>query len=312
MKLFIGGRGPSAIAAVTAMFLASVAMAGPIRGDAEITDGSAELVELHFADTSSPVLINEMSTVNGGQKGTVLGQVAVIGTSDGYFNLAAFGQATHAHESRFQFSESITNPSAIAQALSADFLINAGKLVTTVFESVPGAGEFLEAGYEITMSFAGAVVFHSSALLRQIGIFDSDTSASLTTFGTRLGGPMTHPLIGAPDRYQYAWADYIGTLDLGVLGAGESGLFEYDVRTYVRAEFASCGSNGCGSTLASIGDPLSFKSDPDDTSSIGGKGTFTFSAPQTAELTAVPEPGTLALFLTGLLAAGVMRRNRIA
>lgn len=313
MTLLVAARRRALAAVLTAASLSSAALAGPILGTAKLTDGSDGTFAKMYTADRSPVSISRFADVPG--TSTLLGQVVVKGTSDGYFNLGAQGQATHEHESRFQFSETVTNTSGIAQALSAAFLLNAGKLMTTVFEAVPKGSEFLEAGYSISMSFAGAVVFQSRALLRQIGVFGTNTTRAIfTKFGTDLGGTLTHPMTGAPDRFLYEWSDYRGTLDLGVLDAGESARFEYDVRSYVRADFASCGGVGCGGTLSSIGDPMNFRSDPNDTSSIGGLHTFNFTpavpAGAAAPRVAVPEPGTLGLLITGLLAIGAARRKR--
>ena len=313
MKLFYSRRRLGVLVTAMASFSSPAAIAGPVLATAEITDGSTGSVDLSFTDDDSPVSIRELSTLPG--INTVLGQVIVTGTSDGEFNLGVLGQATHEHEARFQYAETIVNSTSVAQAISMEFLINAGKLVTTVFESVPGVNEFLEAGYQITMRFADAIVFQSNALLRQIGVGSSDTTATFSTGGTSLGGTFSNPQTGAPDRFEYVWDDYIGLLDLGVLDAGESGLFEYDVRTFVSAEFADCGSVGCGSTVSSIGDPLNWRADPADTSSIGSLSSFVMT-PATAPIapttrTAVPEPGTLGLFLAGLMAIAGLRRRGV-
>lgn len=287
-------------------FLASTeANAGAIIGTAHLSNGSLGTIDLNFTDNTAPVMIDETSTISGGLFGTILGQVKVNGTADGIFNLGVrFGQSTHDHESRFQFSEMITNTGATDQLFSMDFLINAGQLQTTVFETPPQAGEFLEAGYVISISFDGTSLFQSSALLHQVGVPNSSaTNASVTLGGTSLGGVLTHPQTGAPDTFLFTWEAFTDTIDLGVLAAGGSGLLEYDVRTFVRAEFTGSG----GQTGASIGDPFNISGDPNDNnSSVGGPNSIS-STP----VTAIPEPTTLALIGLGLAGISAARRRKI-
>ena len=257
---------------------------------------------MRYSDRSGPVSINESSSVNGpGTVGTTLGQVEVFGLDNGFFSVSEFGQGTHENESRFQFTDVITNTATTDQQFSMDFLINAGQLETRVYESVPRTGEFLEAGYGISISFGGSTLFESGALLRQVGVGVFDTSANLSQSGTSLGGVLTNPQTGAPDTFLYSWDAFAGTLDLGLLTAGASETLAYNILTFGNGVFSSCGS-GCGATRASIGDPL-------NVSSIGGPDTIS-SMP----VAAVPEPETYALMLTGLGIMGwaVRRKKKLA
>lgn len=120
------------------------------------------------------------------------------------------------------------------------FIINAGRLQTIVREDPPVPGEFLEAGYEITIDFNGSTLFHSSVLLSQVDAGNGiDTLASVVENGTSLGGVLTNPRTGAPDEFVFEWDAYTGTLDLGQLQAGETALLEYEVRTFVRSSSAA-------------------------------------------------------------------------
>ena len=287
------------ITAVMALAMPVVTNAAVVEGTARISGGPNTL-DLQYSDNTGPVSINESSSINGpGTTGTTLGLVSVTGSDNGFFTLSEFGQGTHENESRFQFTEVITNTAATDQLFSMDFLINAGQLRTTVYETVPQAGEFLEAGYGISISFGGATLFESGALLRQEGgPGDFDTFATLSQSGTSLGGVLTNPQTGAPDTFLYSWDAFAGSLELGLLAAGASGILEYDIVTFGSGIFASCGS-GCGATQASIGDPL-------NVSSIGGPDSIT-SAPPVAP---VPEPEIYAMMLSGIGIMGWVARRR--
>jgi hypothetical protein len=78
------------------------------------------------------------------------------------------------------------------------------------------------------------------------------------------------------------------------LGPGASATLEYDIRAFGNGLTTSCGS-GCGSTHASIGDPLHL-------SAVGG--------PDTISAAPVPEPETCALMLLGLGALALTARRR--
>jgi len=247
----------------------TTAAAVEIGATANLTNGSLSSIDLSFADNTSQtpgtVTINEFTSVTGSGSGTVLGQAIVNGDTNGLFDLSVFGQEIHAHESGFQFTDTITNTAAVPQALTMDFLINAGELETIVREAPPAPGEFLDAGYEVVISFMGVTVFESRVSLRHEADPSGTASvALLSQSGTDLGGQLTPVSTRSRDEYSYTWGPYTETLNLGVLGAGQAGVLEYAVRTFV--ETNSVGN----STRASIGDPF-------NVSWIGGEGTFGFS-----------------------------------
>jgi hypothetical protein len=273
------------------LFGGSAAQAATVAGTADIT-GASNLPNLQFSDTSSPVLINQFAAVSS-TNNTVLGIVNVTGADNGTFTLYELGQVTHSNDARFHFSEVITNSAAFDQQFQMNFLINAGMLQTRVYETVPPAGQYLNSGYEITISFGGTTLFSSSALLDQVRASDTTTTATLTQNGTSLGGVLDHYELGAPDSWQYAWNAYSGVLNLGLLAAGASATLEYDARVFGQG---NC-SYSCGSTTASIGDPS-------HVSSIGGPGTIIASPG------AVPEPETYAMLLGGLGLLGWVGRRR--
>jgi hypothetical protein len=193
-----------------------------------------------------------------------------------------------------------------------NFLISAGALETIAREIPPRAGvdADLQAGYNIAIRAGANTLFESAATLRMIGDWPNTftTTSSLTLSGVDLGGVLTHPQTGAPDRWLYEWGDFMGSVELGVLNPGESLMIDYDVSTFVIAGIDKCATSDCAAR-ASIGDPFEVNGNiPDNAmSSIGGASTISSSP---ADPTAVPEPGTLPLFALSLLALGLCRRSR--
>jgi hypothetical protein len=275
------------------LLAASVAQAATVSGTAQITGGPNAL-NLQYSDNTSPVVINEVTSIFGPSAGgTVLGVVNVTGADDGTFRLYQYGQGTHANESRFHFSETVTNSAVFDQQFRLNFRVDAGALETSVHEIVPKPGEYLEAGYQMSISFGGTSLFTSGARLRQVGTSDTTTMATLSQSGSSFDGVLEQTQFGAPDTWHYVWNAHAGTLDLGVLAAGASATLEYDAVAFGSGIF--CGA-GCGHTMASIGDPSHL-------SSIGGPGTIVASA------AAVPEPDMVALMLAGLVLLGFAARR---
>ena len=251
--------------------------------------------DINPASSTDPVAISESASFKGlGQTGTTLGVVNVEGFDNGFFSLSTFGQGNHLNESAFRFSEVITNSSAQALQFNMDFLISAGQLKTQAYEVTQQGNEFLEATYGISIGFAGTELFQSSATLRQVaGIDDSSTTSSLGQIGTTLGGSFTQGNLAT-----YSWDAFNGNLILGILNAGESGLLEYSIFTRGSGQFDMCGSSGCGSTRASIGDPINL-------SSIGAQDDIAGVPVRT-----VPEPPIFLLLFTGLLGLMISRGRR--
>ena len=64
-----------------------------------------------FTDNTSPVQIFEFLPISG-TNNTVLGIVSVNGDDSGSFSLGSFGQKAFSNESKFSFSDTITNTGA--------------------------------------------------------------------------------------------------------------------------------------------------------------------------------------------------------
>lgn len=303
------------LAVVAALGLTTVSSpafaAALVMGEASLSGQFVPLTA--FTDNSSPVQISQSSTIMGTPTGTVLGQVKVNGTDGGFFTLGSFGQKAFDHESKFSFSDTITNSGPSAAAFKMDFLISAGALETIAREIPPRAGSdaTLQAGYSISIRAGANTVFQSAATLFMMGDWPSsfNTTSSLVQSGVDLGGVLSHPDLGAPDRWLYQWGDFMGSVDLGVLASGQSVMIEYDARTFVTAGVDKCATSDCAAR-ASIGDPFDVYDTIDNNtqSSIGGEGTISGGP----AVVSVVEPGTLALFGLGLAGLGFARRRKAA
>lgn len=272
-----------------------------IVGEVDVNESFSDISP---AASTDPVSISELASIRGvGQSGTLLGVVQVNGFDNGLFSVSTRGQANNLNESSFRFSETITNSSAISQLFSMNFEISAGLLRTSVSEVPPVDDEFIQAEYSISISFNGASLFESGAVLRQVSAGNGvDTIESLSLTGASLNGELTNPQTGAPDTFIYSWDDYQGNLDLGVLGAGESGLLVYEILTRTSGQFDQCGSSGCGNTQASIGDPLNL-------SSIGFPDDIT-STPAIETPSPIPVPPAFLLMSTGLIGIFLTARRK--
>ncbi|MFP5419397.1 MAG: PEP-CTERM sorting domain-containing protein, partial [Gammaproteobacteria bacterium] len=125
-------------------------------------------------------------------------------------------------------------------------------------------------------------------------------NGTLTTTGTALNG-------ASQAGSSYGWADTYVTVNLGVLGVGQSTSVAYDLISHVFGNYGPVDclgrfSNldldpGCVESYAHFGDPNQLNATP-----IPGIGIIAANA--------VPEPGTLGLLGLGGLAVLGLRRRR--
>lgn len=120
-------------------------------------------------------------------------------------------------------------------------------------------------------------------LPRQVDRSEVDSLAARSFSRYRAGGRLPSASCGRISLWRLSQSS--------VISRSSSATLDYDIRAYGNGVF--CASS-CGSTLASIGDPLNL-------TSVGRPGT----------IMAVPEPGTAALMLVGLgVLTGMVARRR--
>lgn len=267
-----------ALVAITLGLCAHAASAAQISAKASIVGQrlNGDPVDVALSADTDPLSLSRIETVTGAQTGTVLGFVNVSGSSDGSFALSAFGQRASTNRASYHYSGSFTNDSAGMAAWQMAFHIAPGALETKIFEPANAADDRYRAGYDLAIRVGGGLAFASSASLFQGG--------ALNTAGTSLAGVLQHDA-GAPDRWRYSYDAYDGTLDLGVLGPGESVAIAYDVAIFALFNGSDCSGN-CGAVSATFGDPFS----AGGTSVIGAA----------SQVTLLPLPGAVWLLVSAL------------
>ncbi len=209
----------------------------------------------------------------------------------GLYTSGATGRSLTAQAS---FEESVTNNTALAQAVTFNFDIAPISLELIRFSEY-GVGNASTASYDIAIEQDGTGIFASGA--RLVGfdnlvqlIDDADTDMSATT----LNGAVSEPTTGIGTTVANFGA-FSGSIDLGILGPGQSTTIVYSMlASFTGPEVESGGA-------VSIGDPFNFGTFP------GLVRTFAFTDVPSV---AVPEPTTLTLFSIGLAAMGLARRRK--
>ncbi|MDR1996281.1 PEP-CTERM sorting domain-containing protein [Azonexus sp.] len=222
---------------------------------------------------------------------TSWGSASSWGDASGTYGASVFGASVPwgaysmgggegAATAEFHWLTSVTNNSLDALSYSLDFLVYGGQLMGGGF----GVGS---ASYSLSISRGATTLFTSAVSL--------DSQNVLTTSSTLLLGELL-------SYSTYSWDDTNLTLDLGMLGQGESMDIHIDLVVSVSSNMTGCipGDIPCVVVGASFGDP----------SRISGSPITITSGPASSNNN-VPEPGTLSLLALGLTGFALRaRRNR--
>ena len=226
-----------------------------------------------------------------------------FGNDTGVFFVGAFAEGRASATSEFIHTWTITNTAAFAQTYTFDFFIYFGS-ISAGNDGLPGS--------DGSASYALDILLDGTSLYRSAASIDSD--GNLTEEGVQLDGASLSGL-------QYSWNGTNVSLDLGLLGPGDTSILRYelvgtafgdydilagdcfdgyggeiptdggDVAPQVVIEVGSCFSE------VRFGDPFSFGAQP------------LFPTTFTSTPAAVPEPGTLGLFGVGLASLLALRRR---
>ena len=139
------------------------------------------------------------------------------------------------------------------------------------------------------ISLDGVDVFTATALLEDVLTVDPLNPPPLIETGTDLGGTY----FGGGNNFGYNFDPFNGSVDLGIFDAGDAFTLEYLITTTVVGRGTESGAT------ASVEDPFN----------VTGTGTYGGGIIAT-EVTSVPVPATVVLFLAGFLALGLTRSHR--
>ena len=185
------------------------------------------------------------------------------------------------------FVDTWTNTSGHTQSYTFDFhLANADLYIRDTYGENNGR----------PMDLQPETGFSARILVNGVSVWDTSRSLLLDGNGPHLftsGADIGSGLPGNLPFFSYSY-DYSGSVNLGSFDAGSSFSIEYELSSYANNRFdpGNCGWE-CLEVSARIGDPFALN-----------------AASAIHEVSAVPEPETYALFLTGLAAMGAVIRRK--
>lgn len=164
--------------------------------------------------------------------------IHAYGTNDGNFGARASGYGVFDAFGGFTIRETVTNTSASAQQVAFNFFITPGNVAHSVASAFV-AGDSLRSGITFDVRRDGNSVFASGGTLRTV--YDA-TSATTTRSEFTLTGADLFTRDPSNATY-FAVAGQQRSVDLGVLGAGQSLTLEYTLASF------AVGNTGAGSRV---------------------------------------------------------------
>jgi hypothetical protein len=156
------------------------------------------------------------------------------GNDHGTYRASSSGSGTFDSMSRFQRSLDVVN-NLVATRASLNFFIYYGSLNINNYYGVTGSGSV---GYDLKINTGATNLYKSSALL--------DSSGNVSVVNALNGASLS----SSGGYHSYSWEGTYVTLDLGVLGAGQSKTIDFDLVSTAVGSFGiesyACGEWGYG------------------------------------------------------------------
>ncbi len=268
--------------AITTNATASGNVTGIIDSDAKSNPPASLLSEAFDPEGFGDLTFNSLSSsavARAAMNESGLGSVAVGGVWAGGSNPITTLSAVAT------WSDTYTNTSSVAQSVRYDFSIDPADLRIADFAGISNASpSAMRASYSVNILLNGSSAFSSDATLIG-GVSGHVLERNGTDFGATFFGAQN-------SIFGYSFDAYVGSLDFGILGVGES----LDIGYEIRAEVTSPGFET--GAAASIGDP-------NNLSGSGLAGAIVANVPTGT----VSVPGSLWL-IGGLLGMVSVRRNK--
>jgi hypothetical protein len=145
------------------------------------------------------------------------------GSADGTFGSRSSGYGIYDVTGSFQIVQTITNTSSTAQRVNFSFYITPGMLQNDV-RSAFTAGQYVSSGLSFDIKNNGSSVWGSSATLTTTDTGTTFTPSGVTSLYTAELGNPTYYSVGGTTQ----------SVDMGVLGAGQSLQLSYTLSTFAK------------------------------------------------------------------------------
>ncbi|MBC7701306.1 hypothetical protein, partial [Aquabacterium sp.] len=166
---------------------------------------------------------------NGNQSG-----IHTYGGPDSSFGSRSSGAGVYDVNGLFSIVQNVTNNTATAQRATFNFFIIPGLLQNDIRSNLSGA-QYVSSGIQFNVKSNGTSVWGSKADLTTTA-----AGTSLLLSGQNLYTPALPSGGGSPSTYTIAGGLF--SIDLGVIGAGQTLALQYDLQTYARGDALGNGS----------------------------------------------------------------------